>query len=60
MYVHVFWFTFSHPTTVGEARKADTAAGGDGNPNVSGRMLTMAGLFDVWRRGPNVSELCTA
>ena len=41
---------------MGEAKKTDTAAGGGGSPGVSDRMLTMAGLFDVWRRGPNVSD----
>ena len=30
--------------------------GGGQSPNVSGRMLTMAGLFDIWRRRPNVSD----
>ena len=42
----------SHLFAVAEAR---TVGSGGESPGVSGRMLTMAGLFDVWRRRPNVS-----
>ena len=36
--------------------EAITMGGGGKSPNVSGRMLTMAGLFDIWRQKPNVSD----
>ena len=36
--------------------EAIAVGGGGESPNVSGRMLTMAGLFDIWRRKPNVSD----
>ena len=45
----------SHLLAVAEAR---TVGGGGKSLDVSGRMLTMAGLFDVWRRRPNVSDVC--
>ena len=45
----------SHLFAVPEAR---TVESGGEIPGISGRMLTMAGLFDVWRRRPNVSVMC--
>ena len=48
-----FCFLSSHLLAEAEAI---TMGGGRRTPNVSGRMLTMAGLFDIWRRKPNVSD----
>ena len=50
-----FFFRFLSSHLLAEA-EAITVGGGRRTPNVSGRMLTMAGLFDIWRRKPNVSD----